>query len=320
MIVVYLVVLVVCVMLLLVLRAPAPARRPEPPLQPIGDTRSPDRLPAPASTHVEIVEVTVIGHHPTTASSDDVSALERELGTTMPDGYREIVTTWGAGCYGHHFRIRLPAQVRDGVCGPRAYRAAMDAKASGSDRRRPDWPWEGLITPAQADDVVVVADSPGGDSIAFLRGAPHELLVLARDSDGNGRLPGSLPSALAAAGVVLELPIELPRVFVREAERVRRSFRSPEGAPVPTEESVLDVLRELGLHDGQLRDWNDPFLSVFSERLGGVITISAAATPIWEVEYDDAGIDIEAERDADVAELVRRIEGLGFVEEAPRAR
>lgn len=317
MIVVYLVVLAVCVVLLVVLRAPAPTPRSEPPLQPIGTARLSDRSRAPDATLVSIAEVTVVGHHATIASHEDVSALERELATSMPNGYREIVTTWGAGCYGHHFRIRLPTQVRDGVCGPRAYRTAMDAMASRRDRAPLTWPWDGLITPAQTDELVVVADSPGGDGIAFLCGAPRELLVLARDGDGSGRLPGSLPSAFAAAAVVLELPIELPRVFVRDAERPRRRFRSPGGAPVPTEAAVLDVLRELGLHDGEFRDWNDPLLSIFSERLGGVITVSAAS-PSWEAEYDDAGVDIEVEPTADVTELVRRIEALGFVEETTR--
>jgi hypothetical protein len=268
--------------------------------------RAPKRVPPPRSARatsrpIRFDDVRVIGRAAKLATEADVDALEARLETTMPRGYRELVTRWGAGSYGDHFTLCMPADV-DGESAPKWYAAAS---------KRHDWPWDGVVPRARAGDVVVVARTAGGDEIAFVRGAP-ECLFTSTHASESAPAGATMLQAFEESARTLDLPVELPYVFVREVPRVEMRFVSAPGAPVPSERAVVGVLRALGLCDDQLRDWNDPFLYVFSTVLGGTVHVSAAS-PEWAADFDDASVELEVEADAEVAELARRLAALGLV-------
>src|SRR6476659_4125168 len=50
----------------------------------------------------------------TRATPEDVDAAEAKIGTSLPGGYREYVTTLGFGAYCNYIRIEMPSAILSG--------------------------------------------------------------------------------------------------------------------------------------------------------------------------------------------------------------
>jgi hypothetical protein len=116
-------------------------------------------------------DVIVVSRQRALAGQDEVAALERDLGVTMPPGYAEFVTTLGEGTFCDSLQVKLPATIRRDLPGAR-------------ERWREYWFWdERLMTQVDAAGAVVVADTDTGDEMVVHPQLPGKILVLPRDFD-----------------------------------------------------------------------------------------------------------------------------------------
>jgi hypothetical protein len=124
-------------------------------------------------TALDLEQVGVVGGPVRPVPEADVEALERELGTRMPDGYREYVTRLGAGTLESFIRVWTPAQISSGLQVHRGLLAGF-------------WHWgdEAREFDQEAGaGSIPVADTLTGDMVAFAPSRPDQLVILPRDSD-----------------------------------------------------------------------------------------------------------------------------------------
>jgi hypothetical protein len=129
-------------------------------------------------------DVIVVSRQRQLTSTDEVAALERDLGVTMPPGYAEFVAMLGEGTYCDSLQVKSPATVRRDLPGAR-------------ERWADYWFWdEGLLTQEDATGAVLVADTDTGDEMVVHPRLPGRILVLPRDSDDVVDAGGSLEDLL----------------------------------------------------------------------------------------------------------------------------
>jgi hypothetical protein len=126
--------------------------------------------------------VVVIGRHRQPTPSEEVDALERELGFALPSGYRDFVTRFGEGDYADLFRVSTPAAIRAHLAEDRA-RWAKSWFFAGSEH---------LLTQREMADAVRVADTFDGDEFVAHPKRRDVVFVLPRDSDRIVTLPADL--------------------------------------------------------------------------------------------------------------------------------
>jgi hypothetical protein len=125
-------------------------------------------------TALDLGLVTVVGGQVRPVASAEVEALERDLGTPMPTGYRDYVTRLGAGTLETFVRVLTPARIASGLLEHRGLVAGFWHWGSGS----------GDLDQDALASSIPVADTLDGDVVTFVPGAPDRLIVLPRNSDG----------------------------------------------------------------------------------------------------------------------------------------
>jgi predicted DNA-binding WGR domain protein len=126
---------------------------------------------ASADNSLNLKKVKIIGGPLIVATDKEVDALEKTLGVTLPQGYRDYMKTLGEGVLGGTF-------VR--VYGP--WRIAKDLKP-WRKRIKQYWYWDlgsAILTKERAAESVIIADSLHGDELLFHPEEPDRLLVLPR--------------------------------------------------------------------------------------------------------------------------------------------
>ena len=157
-------------------------------------------------------------------SPEEVAQLELQLGTKMPAGYQEFVTTLGLGILNDTVRVYTPGRI---------------ARELEGFRRRWDeyWFWDegrDVLGKEKALESVIIADTGNGDELTFHPSQPDKLYVLPRDS-GQIFEPGN------SLGEAVEWILHSGVLFgdVDEEEEEDEDFVRPEGLyfePFPPEQ------------------------------------------------------------------------------------
>jgi hypothetical protein len=120
-----------------------------------------------------LADICVDGANLRVVDANRIDALERELGTVMPPGYREYASRLGDGTLNGGIRFFLPNDVLEWTSDLRSAREAQY------------WHWEELEAFGEADVVraIQVGESDGEDRLVFLPEAPHVMYWLPLDRD-----------------------------------------------------------------------------------------------------------------------------------------
>jgi hypothetical protein len=107
------------------------------------------------------------------ATVAEVDKLEKKLGTTLPSGYRDYVTTLGDGVLSDCVRVYPPKQI--------------DRELKEWRKRiKQYWFWDEpsvLLKQARAVECIVIADTMEGDEVVFHSSEPKRLYVLPRNEE-----------------------------------------------------------------------------------------------------------------------------------------
>lgn len=109
----------------------------------------------------------------TLASSDEVDALQAELGVVFPEGYREFVTTLGLDEYCNFIRIDMPSRILSEY---EDYQKSLDEY----------WFWDlgkHVLSQERAMESIKMGDTDLGDVIIFHPENNNELFLLPRHDD-----------------------------------------------------------------------------------------------------------------------------------------
>ncbi|MBX3029257.1 MAG: SMI1/KNR4 family protein [Chloroflexi bacterium] len=107
------------------------------------------------------------------ATHDEVDALERDLGLTLPDGYREYITRLGDGTLNLLVRVLPPDRIRSGRTEHQGRMAAYWFWGDG--RAGVDQQW--------AMGSIEIADTLDGDTLVVHPSSPGRIVVLPRDHE-----------------------------------------------------------------------------------------------------------------------------------------
>jgi hypothetical protein len=133
------------------------------------------------------------------ATADQIRAAEHALGTRFPAGYREYVTTLGAGSLNGRARVVPPSEIVDQTIEfrDRMHFLYRDATA-GYD------PFElfktglDLLPPARLLQCILVIDAGDGHEIIYHPDTPDALFLLPHDQEGIYRVGSTIEEALTA--------------------------------------------------------------------------------------------------------------------------
>jgi predicted DNA-binding WGR domain protein len=126
---------------------------------------------ASAAKALDLTKVKILGKPLIQATDQQVDALEKNLGVTLPQGYREYVKTLGEGILGGTL--------------VRVYGPGTIAKKLNAWRKRIKqyWFWDqgsAVLTKQRALESVIIADTLQGDELLFHPEEPNRLFVLPR--------------------------------------------------------------------------------------------------------------------------------------------
>ncbi|MBV9866772.1 MAG: SMI1/KNR4 family protein [Abitibacteriaceae bacterium] len=113
-------------------------------------------------------------------SPEEVAQLEQQLGTKMPAGYQDFVTTLGLGILNDTVRVYTPNRIS---------RELKDFQQRWDEY----WFWDegrDVLSKEKALESIIIADTGNGDELVFHPSQPDKLYVLPRDS-GQIFEPGS---------------------------------------------------------------------------------------------------------------------------------
>ena len=108
-------------------------------------------------------------------SLEAVARLERRLGTTMPTGYREFVTTLGWGVLSNTVRVYTPERI---------FLELKDFQRRWNEY----WFWDegrDVLSKEKALECIIVADTGNGDELVFHPSQSDKLYMLPH---GSGRI------------------------------------------------------------------------------------------------------------------------------------
>ena len=117
-------------------------------------------------------DVQLINQNLTLVTAAEVVGLERQLGTKMPPGYQEFVTTLGLGVLNDTVRVYTPARI-------------LRELQNFRQRLNEYWLWEAarqVLSKEKAVESIIVADTGNGDEIIFHPSQPDKLFILLHDS------------------------------------------------------------------------------------------------------------------------------------------
>lgn len=119
-------------------------------------------------------------------SPQAVARLERQLGTTMPTGYKEFVETLGLGVLNDTVRIYMPERI---------FAEFRDFQRRWNEY----WFWDegrDVLSKAKALECIIVADTGNGDELVFHPSQPDKLYVLPHGSEQIFEPGGTLDEAI----------------------------------------------------------------------------------------------------------------------------
>ena len=122
----------------------------------------------------------------TLASSDEVDALQSELGVVFPEGYREFVTALGLGDYCNFIRIYMPSKLLSDY---EKHQKSLEEY----------WFWDlgkDVFSKERATESIKIGETDHGDVIVFHPENPRELFVLPRSDDMLYRIGSNLYEAI----------------------------------------------------------------------------------------------------------------------------
>ena len=120
------------------------------------------------------------------AAPSEVETVEAKLGTSLPQGYKEFVTTLGRGQYCSYIRVDMPSEIMAEYA---EYQRLLDEY----------YFWElgeGELSKAKAIESIKIADTVDGDVIIFHPSKSDELFVLPRNDDMLYRIGNNLYEAI----------------------------------------------------------------------------------------------------------------------------
>jgi hypothetical protein len=238
---------------------------------------------------LNLVEVQVKGV-PVLATSADVDSLEQDLGTSLPRGYREYVTTLGEGSLDVLVRVLPPWQIRTQLEEHRSRMASY-------------WFWgDGVESFGQdeAMESIPLADTMDGDAVAFWPADPSRLFVLPRNEE----------ALIARPANVLELAEWICSGGLGHEPAKARRFqpwdsRTTEAQTVHERETPAFVLPQAPAPD-LTRSPRDVLLAYFAE-LAEVEAWAGLNAPRMDDDFDGT-LTPELERQLD--ELIARSEAV----------
>jgi hypothetical protein len=191
------------------------------------------------------------------ATDDEVDAVETALGVQLPNGYRELVTTLGAGVIGGILRVFPPAALKD------AQQFYSEVTQEAWFFNEPDE----TLTMEYALESIAIADSLDGDQTIFHPGT-ERLHVLPRHDERTYSVGTDLRDVVAwfqDSGV-----LTLPHPF-----RYFESFAGPTEAvngfgPHGDFSEMTGAVRALGLHDAMETAGDDCIF--FVKAIGGYLS------------------------------------------------
>lgn len=121
----------------------------------------------------------------------EVDTVAARLGTRFPDGYREFVTTLGAGDYTSYARIYLPSQVVEQMEAPAELQPLWRTSPAETIETGGDvLPLDRLKT------AIVLSSTVDGDSIVFLPDDPDAIYMVDVNNDSIDRIGSNLYQSL----------------------------------------------------------------------------------------------------------------------------
>ena len=129
------------------------------------------KLVASTDKSLDLKKVRIVGGPLILATDKEVDALEKKLGVSLPQGYREYVKKLGKGVLGGTFvRVYSPGTIAKGL-------------SSWRKRIKEYWLWDqgrAVLTRERAVESIVLADTLQGDELLFHPDERDRLLVLPR--------------------------------------------------------------------------------------------------------------------------------------------
>lgn len=194
------------------------------------------RWSPPPARPTPVAAIRWLGPPDAGVAPSEVDAAERALGVSLPAGYREYVTRFGAAVECNLVRVYPPQRV---LAELEEWRSRVDAY----------WLWapsgEGLDRD-RAQRCVVIGDTLSGDEIVLDPERPSALFVLPRHADEVVRVPGDLTHLLAWLCESGDLVAPCPTRYATPLEGQERRMYEPTN-DAGDEDEWLEEAREI--HD-----------------------------------------------------------------------
>ncbi len=225
-----------------------------------------------------------------------LDALERELGSELPHGYRALMTRTGPGAFLDELVVRGPDEMLEATARKQEHRVFASTGFRGSN-------YETVMRRVDVASLVSVATSKNGHELVFPKGAPDRLILIPRDQDvlvESGSL-GEAFAAFARSGSGFDYPMTEQPFYNTGIDQVRQSFLCKKDGARGVDDLVATILERVPYdhHDG-----NDPPLYYFFRRLQGMIALQTWGDRITVWRDQDATAEWEA--------IVALLEGAGW--------
>lgn len=133
-----------------------------------------DPASPPKVLPIKFEDIKVVGGPLVRSTDAEVDEVEKELGVTFPNGYREYVTRFGEGILGGSYvRIYPPRRILNGSNNVKEWRG----------RIKQYWFWDegsNVLSKDRALESIILGDTMDGDEIVFHPSQPDRLLILPR--------------------------------------------------------------------------------------------------------------------------------------------
>ncbi|WP_236519260.1 SMI1/KNR4 family protein [Sandaracinus amylolyticus] len=241
----------------------------------------------PPAHPAPITAIRWLGRADAGVAPSDVDAAERALGVTLPRGYREYVTRFGAALECDLVRIYPPRRIADELA---EWRVRVDAY----------WLWTtDELDRDRAQRCIVLGDTTQGDEIVLDPQRPDALFVLPRHHHVVARIPGDLTHTLAWLCESGELAAPSPVRYAEPLEgQVHRMYD-----PTNNEGDEDDWLADARVTHDVLLALDPGAQSVFHDDDDGGWTVLLPRIGGTAFVHADGGVSVSCDPEADLTRL-----------------
>jgi predicted DNA-binding WGR domain protein len=193
-----------------------------------------------------------------------LDALERELGSGLPAGYRHLMTQVGPGAFLDELVVRGPDELLEATARKQQHRVFAASGTTGSN-------YDEVMRGIDPASLVSLATSKNGHELVFVKGAPRRVILIPRDQDVlvESRGLGEAFLAFARSGSGFDYPMDKRPFYNTGVDQVRATFRwAKTGGNV---DELIATFLEVVPHDHH--DGNDPPHYFFFRRLQGMVAL-----------------------------------------------